>query len=129
MTRLTIIVESLIVLLLISNNNFSFAQNAQSSSKNLTTNPADAPKEVDDSENVTSPDRPVPDQQELMLRQYKLILLLMIVGIIILFLAVLLITIIRIGRYRRRRLKLGQKGVPTEYVDSWSRYRLNDEEK
>jgi len=128
MTRLIIIIESLIVLLLISNN-LSFAQNAQSPSKNLTTNQANTHKEVDNSEIVSSPDRPVPNRQELKLRQYKLILLFMIAGIIILFLAVLLITIIRIGRYRRRRLKLGQKGVPTEYVDAWSRYRIKEEEK
>ena len=68
-------------------------------------------------------------QKELKHRQYKLTLLVIIVGIIGLFMVILLITIIRIGRYRHRRLGLGRKSPPTEYIDAWSRYRLKDDEK
>jgi len=68
-------------------------------------------------------------QRELKHRQYKLTLLVIIVGIISLFMVILLITIIRIGRYRHRRLGLGRKSPPTEYIDAWSRYRLKDDEK
>ena len=68
-------------------------------------------------------------QREIKHRQYKLTLLVIIVGIIGLFMVILLITIIRIGRYRHRRLGLGRKSPPTEYIDAWSRYRLEDDEK
>ncbi len=68
-------------------------------------------------------------QREMKHRQYKLTLLVIIVGIVSLFMVILLITIIRIGRYRHRRLGLGQKSPPTEYIDAWSRYRLKDDEK
>ena len=68
-------------------------------------------------------------QRELKHRQYKLTLLVIIVGVISLFMVILLITIIRIGRFRHRRLGLGRKSPPTEYIDAWSRYRLKDDEK
>lgn len=68
-------------------------------------------------------------QREMKHRQYKLTLLVIIVGIIGLFMVILSITIIRIGRYRHRRLGLGRKSPPTEYIDAWSRYRLKDDEK
>ncbi|MCK5271320.1 MAG: hypothetical protein KAJ52_02040 [Sedimentisphaerales bacterium] len=68
-------------------------------------------------------------QRELKHRQYKLTLLVIIVGVISLFMVILLITIIRIGRFRHRRLGLGRKSPPTEYIDAWSRYRLEDDEK
>ncbi len=68
-------------------------------------------------------------QRELKHRQYKLTLLVIIVGVISLFMVILLITIIRIGRFRRRRLGLGRKSPPTEYIDAWSHYRLEDDEK
>ena len=68
-------------------------------------------------------------QREMKHRQYKLTLLVIIVGIIGLFMVILLITIIRIGRYRHRRLGLGRKSPPTEYIDAWSHYRLKDDEK
>jgi Na+-transporting methylmalonyl-CoA/oxaloacetate decarboxylase gamma subunit len=68
-------------------------------------------------------------QRELKHRQYKLTLLVIIVGVIGLFMVILLITIIRIGRFRHRRLGLGRKSPPTEYIDAWSHYRLEDDEK
>ena len=68
-------------------------------------------------------------QRELKHRQYKLTLLIIIVGVISLFMVILLITIIRIGRFRHRRLGLGRKSPPTEYIDAWSHYRLEDDEK
>ena len=68
-------------------------------------------------------------QRELKRRQYKLTLLVIIVGVISLFMVILLITIIRIGRFRRRRLGLGRKSPPTEYIDAWSHYRLEDDDK
>ena len=68
-------------------------------------------------------------QRKLKHRQYKLTLLIIIIGVVSLFMVILLITIIRIGRYRHRRLGLGQKSPPTEYIDAWSRYRLKDDEK
>ena len=68
-------------------------------------------------------------QREMKYRQYKLTLLVIIVGVISLFMVILLITIIRIGRFRHRRLGLGRKSPPTEYIDAWSRYRLKDDEK
>lgn len=68
-------------------------------------------------------------QRELKNRQYKLTLLVIIVGVISLFMVILLITIIRIGRFRHRRLGLGQKSPPTECIDAWSHYRLEDDEK
>ena len=68
-------------------------------------------------------------QREMKHRQYKLTLLVIIVGIIGLFTVILLITIIRIGRYRHRQLGLGRKSPPTEYIDAWSHYRLENDEK
>lgn len=84
-------------------------------------NPADAADTTDTAETLK--------RQELKHRQYKLTLLVIIIGVISLFMVILLITIIRIGRYQRRRLGLGRKSPPTEYIDAWSRYRLKDDEK
>lgn len=44
-----------------------------------------------------------------------------------LFAFVVLISLARMTRARRRVLRLGQKNAPTEYVDAWSQYRLDDD--
>lgn len=36
------------------------------------------------------------------------------------------VLLLAIGRYYRRRLRLGEKGKPTEYVDAWSQHRLKE---
>ena len=44
-----------------------------------------------------------------------------------LFLFVLLISLVRMSRARRRLLRLGQKNAPTEFIDAWSNYRLDED--
>ena len=44
-----------------------------------------------------------------------------------LFLFVVLISLVRMSRARRRLLRLGQKNAPTEYIDAWSNYRLDED--
>jgi len=62
-------------------------------------------------------------------RQYKLFLVFTIMGLVVFFLVVVLITIVRIGRYWRRSLGLGKRSAPTKYVDAWSQYRLKEDQK
>lgn len=60
-------------------------------------------------------------------KKARVILLCTIAVVISLFLAILLITIVRIGRYNRRLNRLGKKAEPTEYIDAWSKYRLEED--
>ena len=55
--------------------------------------------------------------------------LMITVGIVVLggfFIAVLLISLLRMGRFYRQRTLRGKKRPPTDYVDAWSQYRLKD---
>ena len=45
----------------------------------------------------------------------------------ILFLGLVLITFIRMGRHYRKRVTGDKKPAPTDYVDAWSQYRLEDD--
>ena len=74
--------------------------------------------------------KPVTDEQdELERKKLKVILSISIVAIVLLFLGVLLLTILRQGRFYRQRVKLGKKNEPTEYVDAWSQYRLDEDDE
>ena len=68
-----------------------------------------------------------PTEQEL--HKYKLFLILLGISIIGLFGIMLFIHYFRARRYRFRKLKIGQKAEPTEYIDAWSQHRINDEER
>ncbi len=48
--------------------------------------------------------------------------------VLALFLPILLITLLRSGRYFRRHSGIGRKGEPTDLADAWSNYRLKDED-
>ncbi|KPK75851.1 MAG: hypothetical protein AMJ79_09380 [Phycisphaerae bacterium SM23_30] len=55
--------------------------------------------------------------------------LMITVGIVVLggfFIAVVLISLLRMGRFYRQRALAGKKRPPTDYVDAWSQYRLKD---
>lgn len=45
-----------------------------------------------------------------------------------LFFSLLLITLLRSGRYFRKHSGIGRKGEPTDLADAWSNYRLKDED-
>ena len=60
-------------------------------------------------------------------KKLKLLIIVSIVVVVVFFLAIFLLTIFRQGRFYRHRLGLDQKSKPTEYVDLWSKYRLDDE--
>lgn len=71
---------------------------------------------------------PPSDQQvELEQKKFKLSLIVSIIVIVIFFLAILLMTIIRQGRFYRKRLGLGDKSKPTRDIDAWTDYRLKDD--
>ena len=70
-----------------------------------------------------------PDREQLDRRRYRFMLLTIILLMAGFFIAVLLISIVRIGRYRRLRVGLGQKSPPTEYIDAWSQHRLKDDQE
>ena len=56
------------------------------------------------------------------------LLLIVSIGVIVtFFLAILLLTILRQGRFFRQRLGLGRKSKPTKYIDAWSKYRLDND--
>ena len=59
-------------------------------------------------------------------RQYRLALIVMAAGLAVLFGFLLLITLVRVTRYQRQRLKIGRKDQATEYFDAWSHYRLKE---
>jgi len=67
------------------------------------------------------------EKQQLKAKALRLALIVMIVVVITLFVVILLLTIVRIGRLRRRRTHFGEKAKPTEYIDAWSQYRLEDD--
>jgi hypothetical protein len=71
---------------------------------------------------VTPTDKQPPQRERL-----KLALFICISFLTALFFMVLIISVIRMGRLQRRRLQIGKKSEPTEYVDAWSRYRLKNE--
>ena len=50
-----------------------------------------------------------------------------IVIVTILFTGIILVTILRMGRHYRKRVTGDKKPEPTEYVDAWSQYRLEDD--
>jgi uncharacterized membrane protein len=59
---------------------------------------------------------------------YVLTLLVIIVAVTGIFVVVLLLSLIRMGRARHGRLGLDQKSEPTKYVDAWSMHRLKDDQ-
>ena len=74
--------------------------------------------------------KPADDEQErIERRKFKIAMSICIVAIVLFFLMILLLTILRHGRFYRQRIKLGKKNEPTEYVDAWSRYRLDEHDE
>ena len=71
-------------------------------------------------------DRPASDDPQKEVKRYKIALLVLAVALFVLFWFMLILALVRMGRFHRRRM-LGKKSEPTEYVDAWSQYRLNDE--
>ena len=76
----------------------------------------DAPAETD------------PQRQEFERRWFKHLLIVILLLISALFGLLLIITLLRQGRWRRRNLKIGAPPSKTEYIDAWSQYRLKDED-
>lgn len=71
---------------------------------------------------------PTSDQQvELEKKKFKLSLIVSIILIVVFFLAILLMTIIRMGRFYRKRIGLGDKNKPTTDIDAWTNYRIKDD--
>ena len=70
-------------------------------------------------------DKKSPQQQEK--DRMKLGLVILFFGIAGLFIMLLLITVIRISRLRKKRLGIGKREKRTEYIDAWSQYRLKDD--
>ena len=58
--------------------------------------------------------------------RYKLALFILVVGLTVFWLGIALITCRRWLQRVRREAGLGRKSPPTEYIDAWSQYRLND---
>jgi len=67
------------------------------------------------------------ENEEQKIRRYQLYLVLAGVLIAFLFITFLLIYVVRLSRFIRQRYKVGEKSAPTEYVDAWSQYRLEEE--
>jgi len=66
--------------------------------------------------------------KDLLKRHAKKIILMDILAIAtLLFLILTLLSVFRMIRHHRRRLKLGQKAPPTQCEDAWSQYRLDDD--
>ncbi|MBN1765518.1 MAG: hypothetical protein JW860_09700 [Sedimentisphaerales bacterium] len=63
------------------------------------------------------------------LHKYRLFGLLLIISVSGLFAIIFIITYFRVRRYRRSKLKIGQKAEPTEYIDAWSQHRLRDDQR
>lgn len=85
------------------------------------TNPSEAPKP-----------EPVPTEektgQETDKKRLKFLLVVNLVFIITAFTIFLIISVIRFSRFQRQRLQIGKKAEPTEYIDAWSRYRLDEKD-
>ena len=60
-------------------------------------------------------------------KAFKLALLVLLGIVITLFSALLMLSLLRILRFQRRKSTLGAKAERTEYIDAWSRYRLKDD--
>ena len=60
-------------------------------------------------------------------KRFKLGLAVLFVAVASLFVMLLLISLIRLSRFQRRRLGLGKRLPRTEYIDAWSQYRLKDD--
>ncbi len=58
----------------------------------------------------------------------KMILLVTIVMLLSFVIAIALMAIIRMGRWNRKRIGLGNKHPPTEHFDAWSNYRLDEDD-
>lgn len=67
-----------------------------------------------------------PDLTEAELERKRFGVAVVATGVVLggLFVFVVLVSLARMTRARRRMLRLGQKNAPTEYVDAWSQYRL-----
>ena len=65
--------------------------------------------------------------QETERKRFKLGLAVLFVAVASLFVMLLLISLIRLSRFNRRRLGLGKRSPRTEYIDAWSQYRLKDD--
>ena len=61
-------------------------------------------------------------------RHYRLYMVIAGVLIAFLFILLLLISVLRSGRFLRQRYKVGEKSPPTVYVDAWSQYHLEEGE-
>jgi len=67
------------------------------------------------------------EDKEQQKRRYQLYLVFSGVLIAFLFITFLLISVVRLSRFIRQRYKVGEKSTATEYVDAWSKYRLEEE--
>ena len=65
--------------------------------------------------------------QETERKRFKLGLAVLFVAVASLFVMLLLISLIRLSRFNRRRLGLGKRSPRTAYIDAWSQYRLKDD--
>ena len=91
--------------------------------------PAEVNPDQDVSSKEISPSADPADPKARQKRELRLMLTLAITVISALFFVVLIISIVRMGRHLRRRLKLHKKNYPTEYVDAWSQYRLKESDQ
>ena len=65
--------------------------------------------------------------QETERKRFRLGLAVLFVAVASLFVMLLLISLIRLSRFNRKRLGLGKRSPRTEYIDAWSQYRLKDD--
>ncbi len=61
-------------------------------------------------------------------KRLKFLLVVNLIFIITAFTIFLIISLIRFSRFQRQRLQIGKKAEPTEYIDAWSRYRLDEKD-
>jgi hypothetical protein len=61
-------------------------------------------------------------------KRFRFLLGVLFVFIVALFAMLLVISLLRASRFQKQRLQIGKKSEPTDYVDAWSQYRLDEED-